>query len=140
LPVDFDEVVAAVVVAAVMPADVTLAFEETDAVAAPVPCPVLPATGTVVTVEKLLDEVAELLAVDAIVDDLDVVVEDLGDVEYEGVEGGGVECEDVEGGDIEYEDVEGGGSEEELDEPPSILMLFHDPDISLYTYSAPPVE
>ena len=46
-------------------ADATVAFEETDAVTAPAPSPGPLATGTVVTVEKLLAEVIELLAVDA---------------------------------------------------------------------------
>lgn len=95
-------------------ADATVAFEETDAVTAPAPSPGPLATGTVVTVEKLLAEVIELLAVDAIVADPDAV-------------------EDPEDAEDEEPDVE-------FDEPPSILMLCHDPDISLYTYSAPPVE
>jgi hypothetical protein len=60
LPVAFDEVAAPVVVAAVTLADATVAFEETDAVTAPAPSPPPLATGTVVTVEKLLAEVVEL--------------------------------------------------------------------------------
>lgn len=105
-------------VAAVTLADVTLVFEETDAVTAPAPSPPPLATGTVVTVERVLDEVIELLAVDA------MLVEDLADAD--------AVVEDPEAAEEELD--------EEPDEPPSILMLCHDPDISLYTYSAPPVE
>jgi hypothetical protein len=94
---------------------VTVAFEEIDAVTAPAPSPTPLATGTVVTVEKVLDEVIELLVVDALVADAEAVVED-------------------------SEDAEDEGSDEASDEPPSIWMLCQDPDISLYTYSAPPVE
>lgn len=119
LPVALDGAAAAVVVApvvaAVILADAILEFEETDAVTAPAPSPTPLATGTVVTVERVLDEVMELLEVDATVEDADAVVEDA-------------------------EDAEDDDSDEELDELPSILMLCHDPDISPYTYSAPPVE
>ena len=96
-------------------ADVPLVFEETGAVTAPEPSPGPLATGTVVTEEKLLAEVTELLAVDAIVADPDAVVEDPEVAE-------------------DPEDAEDEEPDEELDEPPSIAMLCHDPDKSVYTY------
>lgn len=96
----------------------TLEFDETDAVTAPAPSPTPLATGAVVTVEKELEEVVELAAVEA-------MDEDPADAE-----------EEVEDPEDELDE----DPDEEPDEPPSILMLCHDPDISLYTYSDPPVE
>jgi hypothetical protein len=85
----------------------TLEFEETDAVTAPAPSPTPLATGTVVTTEKVLDDVAELAAVEA-------MDEELADAE--------AEVEDPEELD-EDPDVPG--------EPESALMLCHDPDMSV---------
>lgn len=73
-PVAFDDAEAPVVVADVMVADVmvpvaTLEFEETDAVTAPAPSSPPLATGTVVTVERVLEEMAELAMVEAMDED-----------------------------------------------------------------------
>ncbi len=97
----------------------TLVLEETDAVTAPAPSPPPLATGTVLTVEKVLDDVDDRAAVEAMVD------------------------EDWPGADAEVEDPEDEldtDADDEPDEPPSTLMLCQDPDISPYTYWDPPVE
>jgi len=97
------------VVADVMLAVAMLEFEETDAVTAPAPSPPPLATGTVVTVDKVLDGADELTAVEAMVD------EDWADAD--------AEVEDPE--DELDED-----PDEDPDELPSILMLCQVPDIS----------
>lgn len=109
-----------VVVAAVTLADVTVAFDVT----APRPRPPPLATGTVVTVEKVLDEVEDMLAAEVVPDE---------ELDEEPPDEDAVEDDELE----EEPDEE---PDEELDGLPSILMLCQDPDISLYEYWEPPVE
>jgi len=108
LPVAFVVAAAPVVVAGVKVAGETL-VEETFAVTAPRPSPLPLATGTVVTVEKELDEVAELLWAEVVLDE--EPDEDLAD-------------EDAVEDEMDEE------LDEEPEELPSVLMLCQLPDIS----------
>lgn len=103
-----DEAAAPVEVGDVTAPVAKLEFEETDAVTAPAPSPPPLATGTVVAVEKVMEDAVDLTAVEA-------TDEDLADAE--------AEVEDPEELDED--------PDEEPGEPASVLMLCHVPDISL---------
>jgi hypothetical protein len=104
------------------------AVEETFAVTPPRPSPPPLAIGTVVTVEKVLDEVAELLTAELLMAELLAAEVELDEEPDED------SAEAVEDDELDEE------PDEDPDEPPSVLILCQDPDISLYTYCSPPVE